>query len=302
MRRRSVTAWIFATLLLTAAPDYSDKWLVIEKTETKPAAGLVDTTPYSGLRPKLYIKVRHAPADQATANAKCEAAKAAGVQCYVKFAGQAAGSLAAIEAALKATSSKDIVYRMDLQLRGRKVPLVVRGKGARTKAQLNEWCEEGWVASGAATLFWAATPIRLPTMRARKGTCCTPLKQAPSPAGLTVLTQSCESPSCGGGCFKDTWAIIISDNHISQARAEYLHCHQDLSMPPDPAATCDRLETSNTRLSFTRTSNVRVTPCPDQTEAWEKIVKRVVTTTYRKGRFVTRARTIPHLEKLWGCE
>jgi len=297
-----VSPWIIAALTLTAAPDYSGKWLIIEKTETTAAKGLVDTSPYSGLRPNLYIKVARALADESTATANCEAIKAAGGDCYVKFAGQAAGSAAAIEAALEDTPSKDIVYRLDLQLRGRKVPLIVRGKGARNEAEFNEWCEEGWVAIGVPTLYWAATPIQLPSMKARKGTCCTPIERAPSPPGVTVLTQSCSSPSCGGGCFKDTWAIMIPHNNISDAHAEYLECDEDLSMPPDPRATCDLLRTSKKQLRFTRSRDVRVTPCPEQPETWQKIVKKVATTTYRKGRFITRTRTVPHLKNLWGCD
>lgn len=302
MRRRCVSPWIFAALTLTAAPDYSGKWLVIEKTETTPAQGLIDTTPYSGLRANLYIKVGQALSDKEEAMASCEGVKAAGGDCYVKFAGQAAGSAAAIEAALEGTPSTDIVYRVDLQLRDREVPLIVRGKGARNETEFNEWCEEGWIATGSPTLYWAAAPIRLPEMKARKGTCCSPLKKAPSPPGVTVLTQSCSSPSCGGGCFKDTWAIIIPHNHIAGTRTEYVRCDEDLSMPPDPRATCDTLQTSKKRLRFTHTTNVRVTECPGDEPAWQKIVKKVATTRYRKGRLVTRSKTVPHLESLWGCE
>lgn len=281
---------LLTMLALGAPPDLADRWLVITRTETKPGAGLVETTPYAGLRPNLYIDVGSVHDSEKVARAACQSQDS--VPCYVKFAGPRIDAAAAKAAAEKAPA----VARQAVSVRGTTVWLVVGGTpGPKV-------CEEGAALSRTVDLYLNGTPRRIGTFETRARTCCQGLKAKRAPKGLAVFEARCESPSCGGACLKDRTVVIVVENDLTASVARQLECTEDLSVPPDPHATCDALVSDARRFRLVHTSAVTVTPCPDQPEAWDRITAEVETTRYKKGRLVTRTSREPHLEGLWGCE
>ena len=271
-------------------------WLVITKTETKPAPGLIETTPFGGLKPNLYIRVAGAFGTRAQAEKSCAALKAKGEACYVKNAGKKAGG------AQRSQLKGRVAFSTKLELRGRKVELVVTGNIPKNKKESQEErCLEQVPLQAEAYLLWGDKPRKLGRFKGSMQTCCELIKKRAAPPGLHAFTMKCASISCGGGCTKNTFTILVPEDNLQSARAIDVDCTESLTAPPDPKATCDKLNLTKKTIRLTNTLKVDVSPCKGDPDSWEKVIAHQEVLRYTKRSLRRSTQKVPLYKGLWGC-
>jgi hypothetical protein len=250
-----VGALLAATAALLAPPaeaaPLENRWLAIVGTESTPQVGWVETTPYAGLRPHLFIRVDGTFAEEKAARARCAEHEQAGRKCYARFAGprRPAGPPTLDEAKQLAewASGGRVLFARRLEAGGSEAPLVVATHPAAGAGEgvCDEMTPGTWDSAAIVYLFRnGVNPIELGRYASVSYSCCGGFeRRTPAPPGMLVFVSQCDAFSCGAFCDHSSHLLALSATDAALAVVRDVTCTEVVSAEPDvqSAAICSRV-------------------------------------------------------------